>query len=67
MPKSTEMSLKNSGTKLYGLMRQRLTFDGKAKVWRKKDPKHTCSSVKHSGGHGLGLHGFFWNGLINLH
>ncbi len=28
--------------------------DGKAKVWRKKgyahDPKHTSSSVKHSGG-----------------
>lgn len=26
LPKGTEMSLKNSGKKFYGLMRQRLTF-----------------------------------------
>ena len=47
------MSHKSYGTRLYGLLRPRLTSP---KVWRKgsaHDPKHRSSSVKHGGANAM--------------
>ena len=66
--RSAEMSPKSSGKMLSGLIRLTSTkVMERSKCGERRDllmSQKMSSSVKHGGGHGLGLHGCFWSGSL---